>query len=190
MLSSNSLALKEWAVVVQALAEGKQTLLLRKGGLYERHGRFSTEPTEFFFFPTYVHQMEQGVVNEAAPELQTALASRPAEDQLVISHYATVAEVQRLDSLKRVEALTGRHCWTSETVEKRFNYKTPGLYLFLLRVYALPQVHTLPVLKRYAGCRSWVELGEILSTTGAAPVLSDSAFAQQVNQVEGRLALS
>jgi hypothetical protein len=190
MLSSNSLALKEWAVVVQALAEGKQTLLLRKGGLYERHGRFSTEPTEFFFFPTYVHQMEQGVVNEAAPELQTVLALRPAEDQLAISCYAIVAGVHWLDSLAQVAALAGLHCWTSETIEKRFNYKKPGLYLFLLRVYTLPHLYTLPMLKRYAGCRSWVELGEILSTTGAAPVLSDSAFAQQVNQVEGRLALS
>lgn len=187
MLSSNALALKEWAVIEQVLAEGKQTLLLRKGGLHERHGRFSTEPTEFFFFPTYVHQMEQGVVSEAAPELQTALASRPAEDQLVISHYATVAEVQWLDSLERVEVLTGLHCWTAETIEKRFNYKKPGLYLFLLRVYALPRPRTLPMLKRYAGCRSWVELGEELSTTGALPVLEPDAFDEQLSEIRGRV---
>lgn len=190
MLSSNSLALKEWAVIVQALAEGKQTLLLRKGGLYERNGRFSTEPTEFFLFPTYVHQMEQGVVHEAASELQTALAARPAEDQLVMSHYATVTEVHWLDSLERVTALAGLHCWTPDTIEKRFNYKKPGLFLFLLRVYALPHPHTLPMLKRYAGCRSWVELGEELSTGGAAPVLSDRSFAQQSSQIKDRLALA
>ncbi len=81
MQAYSSLALKEWAVVVQALAVGKQILLLRKGGLYERHGRFSTDPREFFFFPTYVHQMEQGVVSEAAPELRAALQARPLEDQ-------------------------------------------------------------------------------------------------------------
>jgi hypothetical protein len=131
--------------------------------------------------------MEQGVVSEAAPELQTALASRPAEDQLVISHYATVAEVQWLDSLERVEVLTGLHCWTAETIEKRFNYKKPGLYLFLLRVYALPRPRTLPMLKRYAGCRSWVELGEELSTTGALPVLEPDAFDEQLSEIRGRV---
>jgi hypothetical protein len=77
MLATNSLALKEWAVVVQSLAAGKQILLLRKGGLYERQGKFSTEPTEFFFFPTYIHQMEQGVTTNAEGELQTVLAARP-----------------------------------------------------------------------------------------------------------------
>jgi hypothetical protein len=188
MLSSNSLALKEWAVIVQALAEGKQTLLLRKGGLYERHGRFSTEPTEFFLFPTYVHQMEQGVVNETASELQAALATRPAEDQLMIRYYATVTEVHWLDSLDRVTALAGLHCWTPETIEKRFNYKKPGLYLFLLRVYALPQPHILPMLKRYAGCRSWVELGEELSTEDGTPMLTDPLFAERRRAISERIA--
>lgn len=188
MLSSNSLALKEWAVIVQALAEGKQTLLLRKGGLYERNGRFSTEPTEFFLFPTYVHQMEQGIVNEASSELQTALAARPAEDQLVISHYATVTDIHWLDSLERVAVLAGLHCWTPETIEKRFTYKKPGLYLFLLRVYALPHPHILSMLKRYAGCRSWVELGEELSTKGATPVLKDETSSAWLDEIQERLA--
>jgi hypothetical protein len=189
MLSKNSLALKEWAVVVQTLAAGKQTLLLRKGGLHERHGRFSTEPTEFFFFPTYVHQMEQGVVRDATPELQTVLRNRPPEGQLVIARYATVTDVQWIDSHERVEALAGLHCWTAETVGKRFTYKNPGLYLFVLRVYQLPRVYTLPLLKRYVGCRSWVELAEPLSTEGAAPVLDDETFAARGREVKARLSL-
>ncbi len=189
MLSSSSLALKEWAVIVQALAKGKQTLLLRKGGLYERNGRFSTEPTDFFLFPTYVHQMEQGIMKEAAPELQIALAARPSEDQLVMSHYATVTDVHWLDSLEQVMALAGLHCWTRETIEKRFNYKKPGLYLFLLRVYTVPRPHILPMLKRYAGCRSWVELGEELNTGGVMPVLTDTVFTEQRQTILERLLL-
>src|SRR5712671_27305 len=178
MLATNSLALKEWAVVVQSLAAGKQTLLLRKGGLYERQGKFSTEPTEFFFFPTYVHQMEQGVTKNAEGELQAVLAARPPEDQLLIHYYASVAEVRHLDDREQLSALEGLHCWTPDTVAKRFAYKTPGLHLFLLRVYQLPQTYTLPMLKRYVGCRSWVELGESLSTTDAVPVMSEDAFTQ------------
>jgi hypothetical protein len=190
MQEQNSLALKEWAVVVEALARGKQILLLRKGGLYERQGRFSTEPTEFFFFPTYVHQMEQGVVSEAAPELQTVWQNRPASDQLIITRYATVTSVHWIDVRERVEALAGLHCWTAETVGKRFTYKNPGLYLFVLRVYQLPQVYILPLLKRYVGCRSWVELAEALGTKGAAPVLDDETFAARMREVKARLSLA
>lgn len=188
MQTCSSLALKEWAVVVESLAAGKQILLLRKGGLYERHGQFSIEPTEFFFFPTYVHQMEQGVSAAATPQLQLALRNKPADEQLQISQYATVADVQWLDSRERVEALAGLHCWTPETVEKRFTYKTLGLYLFMLRVYQLPQSYNLPMLKRYAGCRSWVELDESLSTAGAKPVLGDQTFMKWREEVRTRLA--
>lgn len=189
MLPSSSLALKEWAVIVQALAEGTQTLLLRKGGLYERNGRFSIEPNAFFLFPTYVHQMEQGIISEAAPELQVASAARSAEDELTLHYYATVADVHWLDSLERALTLAGLHCWTQETIEKRFNYRKPGLYLFLLRIYALPRPHILPMLKRYAGCRSWVELGEELSIEGATPVVDDYAFAQRVRHIKDCLSL-
>jgi len=188
MLATNSLALKEWAVVVQSLAAGKQILLLRKGGLYEHQGKFSIEPTEFSFFPTYLHQMEQGVTKNVEGELQVVSAARPPEDQLLIHHYASVTEVRQLHDREQLSALEGLHCWTPETVAKRFAYKTPGLHLFLLRVYQLPQTYTLPMLKRYAGCRSWVELGESLHTAGAVPVMSEDSFAQQVRRIKDTLA--
>lgn len=188
MQLSHTLALKEWAVVVHTLGTGKQVLLLRKGGLHERHGRFATGPTEFFLFPTYVHQMEQGVVETAAADLCTAMQARPPEDQLLIEYYATVEDLLWLDSRERLEALAGLHCWTSETVAHRFAYgKTAGLYLFSLRVYQLPRPYALPLLKRYAGCRSWVELAKPLSTVGAVPTLSDEVFAKRLNEVRSRL---
>lgn len=187
MQPTNLLALKEWAVIVQALATGQQVLLLRKGGLYERHGQFSVEPNEFFLFPTYVHQMEQGVVHDAASARQAALAARPSDDQLALSYYATVENVQWLASRTQVSTLTGLHWWTEETIEKRFTYKSPGLYLFVLRVYQLPHTHVVPLLKRYASCRSWVELEQTLSTEGALPVMTDAAFAAQVQDIRHRL---
>jgi len=33
-------ALKEWAVAVDALEQGKMIMLLRKGGIHEQNGRF------------------------------------------------------------------------------------------------------------------------------------------------------
>ena len=190
MLSVNSLALKEWAVVVHALGSGEQLVLLRKGGLHERRGHFATEPREFFLFPTYVHQMAQGVVSGAAADLRAVMESRPPEDQLVISYYASVADLVWLDTHERLEALADLHCWTAETVGQRFAYRgTAGLHLFVLRVYRLPRPHILPLLKRYGGCRSWVDLAEPLSTAGATPVVSDTAFAEQVRQLRDRLSM-
>ena len=49
-------ALKEWACVVRALGEGKQILLLRKGGIAEKGGEFRMEEPDFFLFPTFEHQ--------------------------------------------------------------------------------------------------------------------------------------
>ena len=186
----NALALKEWAVVVHALGTGKQTVLLRKGGLHERHGRFATDPTEFFLFPTYVHQMTQGVVSEAAADLHAVMESWPVEDQLVINYYATVEDLVWLDTHEHLAALADLHCWTPETVAHRFAYGTrAGLHLFVLRVYSLSQPHIFPLLKRYGGCRSWVDLTEPLSTACAAPVLSEAAFAERLRQIRDRLSI-
>jgi hypothetical protein len=188
MRPATSLALKEWAAVVHALGTGKQLVLLRKGGLHEPRGRFAVEPTEFFLFPTYVHQMEQGIVREALEDYDTATQTHPAGEEARISHYATVHNVYWLDSLDRVASLKDLHCWTPETIEKRFVYGTRhGLYLFVLRVYRLPRAYILPRLKRYGGCRSWVELEEELRTAGAVSVLSDTAFAEQVRTIRNRL---
>jgi hypothetical protein len=87
-------------------------------------------------------------------------------------------------------ALADLHCWTPETVAHRFAYGTrAGLHLFVLRVYRLPQPYTLPLLKRYGGCRSWVDLAEPLSTTGATPVLSEAAFAERLRQIRDRFSI-
>ena len=49
-------ALKEWATVVNALENGDQTVLLRKGGILEDSSGFVVESEKFFLFPTFEHQ--------------------------------------------------------------------------------------------------------------------------------------
>ena len=50
------MALKEWAVTCQALAEGQQILLLRKGGIHEDGKDFRVVHREFLLYPTFEHQ--------------------------------------------------------------------------------------------------------------------------------------
>ena len=45
--------LKEWATVVKALEQGKQTVILRKGGILETASGFNVESKKFFLFPTW-----------------------------------------------------------------------------------------------------------------------------------------
>ena len=51
--SPASVALKEWAALVAAVGEGKQTILLRKGGI--REGPFKPVSSSFYLFPTAFH---------------------------------------------------------------------------------------------------------------------------------------
>jgi len=46
-------AFKEWAVICRALAEGRQALILRKGGIEETGGTFEVEHSRFWLYPTY-----------------------------------------------------------------------------------------------------------------------------------------
>jgi hypothetical protein len=184
----SSLALKEWALVVKALDLGKQIILLRKGGIHEKKGRFTTTYQQFFLFPTYIHQMAQGVIAEAVEDGQD-IKNRPLPiDLLEIGNYATVEDVTWLDNPEPLFGLQRFHIWTPETISHRFFYKSHGLHLFFLRVYRLPQAYAPPMLKRYAGCRSWVELEKKIPTTGALPVLSDDAFALQIDEIREVLA--
>ena len=46
-------ALKEWAVVCQALEEGRKVLLLRKGGIMEYREGFQVKHNSFMLYPTF-----------------------------------------------------------------------------------------------------------------------------------------
>ena len=72
--------------------------------------------------------------------------------------------------------LSHLHCWSEETVRKRFNYREPGLHLLVVRIHRMPKPHEIAELPAYAGCHSWVELERPLSTEGSTPVLDDASF--------------
>src|SRR5262249_33425513 len=53
-----AIAFKEWAGVCDALIQGRQTIIVRKGGISEGAGpgSFVPEHAEFWIYPTWVHQ--------------------------------------------------------------------------------------------------------------------------------------
>lgn len=169
-------AFKEWAVICQALAEGRQAVVLRKGGIAEKMGEFQVEHSRFWLYPTYVHQQRDVVSADALPLLEQAEAQRPPRGVVRLTHIAETAGVYHLHNLPAALLLGGMHCWSAATVKSRFEYKHPGLFVLPVRVYRAAQAFDLPETAEYAGCRSWVELERELPTDGAAPVLSDEAY--------------
>ena len=66
------IALKEWAVTVESLAEGQQILLLRKGGIHEEGKDFKVIHPEFLLYPTYEHQRKDLLKPQHQPGVHTA----------------------------------------------------------------------------------------------------------------------
>ena len=172
--SSLQIALKEWASVCNALASGRQTILLRKGGIYESAGEFELENPQFLLFPTYLHQSLKMLKPEAHEGFEP-VSAEPAE--LQISTAGVVSDTIPLQSRRQMDAIDDEHIWTGPLIDMRFNYKPQNpLYLLLVRAYRLPMPVTLQNTPAYAGCKSWVPLDEPVATAGARPVLDDEQY--------------
>ncbi|HEV3256849.1 MAG TPA: DUF1802 family protein [Gemmataceae bacterium] len=169
-------AFKEWAVICRALAEGKQALILRKGGIAETTDDFQLEHTRFWLFPTYTHQQRAGIKPEAIPLLEQVEAERPPAEVVRLTHFAEVAGVYHVHDLAPILLLGHHYLWSEDTVRARFAYRRPGLYVMPVRVDQAANAHELANTPVYDGCRSWVELDRPLPTQGATPVLKDEDF--------------
>src|SRR4051812_26553980 len=119
--TSLQVALKEWASVCRALESGRQTILLRKGGIYESAGEFEVENREFLLFPTYVHQKREMLKHTDHEALEAIPAEEPKE--IMISAACAVNDIIPLTDRVRMEALDDEHVWAPPLIDMRFNYK-------------------------------------------------------------------
>src|SRR5262249_17654695 len=153
------------------------SLLIRKGGVAEPDGDFRVEHTRFWLLPTYAHQQEpDGLQPDAQPLLAEAQAARPPEGVLRLTHFAEGVGIYHLRALTPALLLAHLHLWSAATVEKRFRYRTPGLFVLPVRVWRAKGPVELPDSDYYRSCRTWVELERALPTAGAAPVLAEDAL--------------
>lgn len=169
-------ALKEWAVICRALAEGRQALVLRKGGIAEHRGEFAVEHKRFWLFPTFQHEKPESLKPEAQSLLPAVEAEKPPPGTVRLSHFAEVGGVYHVHDLIGALKIDPLYLWSPAAVEARFHYRRPGLLVLPLRVYGVAEPFEIPDTAHYAGCKSWVELDQALPTAGAAPVLDDDAF--------------
>jgi len=176
-------ALKEWAVAVAALTAGETLVLLRKGGIRE-HGRFRVAHAQVWLYPTYEHQQPQ-LLKPDYQEHVHPIASGWHPATIDITAFAHITHTLQISDAAAVEALLPFHIWNEQFAAERLHWKPQQpLAVLLLRVYRLQSQQTIAYRPEYGGCKSWIELLEPLSTAGAAPVLTDAAYEQRLEQVQ------
>ena len=185
------IALKEWAITVQALAEGGQILLLRKGGIHESGKDFRVIHPEFLLYPTYEHQREDLLKENHQPALAKLLETTPRSESITFSHWARAEEIIEVEAQEKVEDLAPYHIWTDEYAQSRLRWKPMlPLSILLLRVYRMEQPVTVPYIKEYGGCTSWVDIIPRIDLGRLEPVLDDAEFRRQVDAIKGSLGLA
>ncbi len=171
-----AIAFKEWQGVCAALIEGRQTIIVRKGGVDEAAGpgAFTPEHAEFWLYPTWVHQAEQGLRIDLAAH--GASEPRPSADHVAIRALVRAELIGRIDSERALPAIEEFHIYTPETILKRFHYRRPGIWVLAARVWTRGTPFALSVTPEHAGCKTWVFLEEPLSTSGLTPAIGDGEW--------------
>jgi hypothetical protein len=173
-------ALKEWSAAVHALLDGRQTVLLRKGGIHEK--RFDVTAARFLLFPTVAHSHAERVRPEHR-DLLDAAAADSTEEVLTVRAGAKVVAAVEVNRPEAVDEIAALHIWTAESVKNdRLDFR-PKRRLTVLVVQASPLVEPVRVARApgYAGCKSWVSLP--VDPDWAAPVHDDAALAEIAERV-------
>ena len=153
------IAFKEWDIVCKALEEGRQSLILRQGGIHEGREGFSFAHDEFVLFPTRFHAQGDYVKIpgvEAKPEWELG-------DKVVIESKVMVKRAVTLTDWNEVALLADQHIWTEETIRDRFFWEGKGMasgsiHVAYVEIEKLKDPLRFAYAKSHRGCRSWVEI--------------------------------
>jgi hypothetical protein len=174
-------ALEEWVAICEALATGKQAILIRSAD--EAGVPFELQSTSFWLKATSDSQQPRNV------KLLWAKFGefRRVSDQLTMRYFAKVTGVYEVHKLFAALLLHDFHMWSEAAIRARFAAGPRGLYVVLVRVYKTPAPVSIPATEIPPADHGWIRLPRELPTEGAKPVLDDQAFARIVESLEAIL---
>ncbi len=147
-------AFKEWSAVVEALGNGQQSVILRKGGIHEKGGRFSPAYSSFLFFPTFEHQNKEDIRAEFLNLF--AKENKEETEKIAFEYFAKLEKSWEIRNLEQLLGFSSFHIWSEEVLRKRFEFgKEKGVFLMLVRIYRLPAISYVENQSSYGGCKSW-----------------------------------
>lgn len=155
--------LNEWNATIEALGQGKQTILIRKYG---------TTLNEFLLYPTTSYANKEDILDSFQEDykkfVKDNLLPNGKNRKYEIKYYAEIDSVIEKPST-RIGTLNKFHIWTRDHVKSYLGKKSAQVWI--LRVYKLdePQLLTRSDGMLYANVNKEVELK-------GKPVLSDAEF--------------
>ncbi len=172
--------LKEWSAAVHAMLDGRQSVLLRKGGIGEK--RFEVNASRFVFFPTVAHSHAQRVRPEHRDLLAPAAADSTEEAVLLRAGARVIAAIE-VNHPDRLDEIAPLHIWTPESVRAdRVDFRPRHrLTVLVVQVCPLAEPVRLARTPEYAGCTSWVRLP--IEPRWAAPVYDEAALTETAERV-------
>lgn len=166
--------------MVHAMLYGRQTVLLRKGGIGEK--RFRVNAQRFLLFPTVAHSHAErvrpehrGLLDDAARDSTEATLTLRAGAKVV-----DAVEVHRPEALAELEPM---HIWTAASVQAdRLDFR-PRHRLAVLVVQVSPLAEPIRIDRapEFGGCKSWVDLP--VDAQWGPPVHADAALAAVAESV-------
>lgn len=164
-----SIGFKEWALICEELGSGRQSIILRKGGIAEGREGFRFQHADFLLMPTLFHE-------QVAKLKVSETTCLPAAEQGIhtISFQASVEWTRDLVSWEQIKRLEEFHIWKEHVIRERFEYDSKqGVSLAFVRIHRLARPASFPDAPKYGGCRSWVVLPHLEEMLSTGPVLDE-----------------
>ena len=174
---------KEWTLICDALGSGRQSLIIRKGGIAEGRTGFRFQHDDFLLFPTLFH--EQVAKLKLPPE--TPLPSLREDGQHVVNFRVRVEWTRDVAEFATVQRLSPFHLWQESELYKRFIYEEEkghtGVSVAFVRVEKLSAPFIFPDSPKYGGCRSWIHLPDMPTAITSLPALDDATHRARETQI-------
>jgi len=179
-----SVALKEWATVLEAIGRGEQVVLIRKGGLIEPGSGFDLVSNTFVFYPTFEHQAVNYLRPAARRYFEEALQRRAPEGQVRVELFGMAVSSRQSHDPGIIDRLSPCHVYNQAFVSQRLKWQPDQpILIVVVRAFRLAPPQLLTTVPRYAGCTSWVELESPVSLEGACPILDEAAFQERLQRL-------
>lgn len=159
--------LNEWNATVEALGQGKQSILIRK---------YNTSLKEFLLYPTVSYANKDNYLDSFSDKEFVKENTYPSknDDGFEVKYYSKVEKIIEKPS-GRIGTLNDYHIWTRDHVKSYLGNKKA--YIWILRVYELEN----PVYSKRSNGMLYANTQEEVSIDNLKPVLSNKEFNKIVN---------
>lgn len=156
--------LNEWNVTIEALGQGKQSILIRK---------YNTTLKEFLLYPTVSYANKDNVLDSFQEKyldfVKENLLPSKENNKFEVKYYAKVVDVIEKPST-RIGTFNKYHIWTRNHVKSYLGRKNAQIWV--LRVYKLKE----PMFLTRTRGMLYANVDKEVDVNNLEPVLSDDGF--------------